>query len=102
MKVEDLLPIVKKELAKAGMVEYVDDSGTLESLGRDFGKIYGTIKPMPSKFEYQNLRLASYSKVDNKWHVTAEFEAAHGVIRTTKVYMVIDDQTGEVSEMSSN
>jgi len=101
MKVEDLLPIVKKELAKAGMVEYVDDSGSLEGLGRDLGRISGTIKPMPSKFEYQNLRLASYKKVDNKWQITAKFESAHGVINTTIVSMVIDDETGQVSEMGS-
>jgi hypothetical protein len=100
MKVEDLLPIVKKELTKVGMVEYVDDSGSLESLSREMGRIYGTIKPMPSRFEYQNLRLASYRKVDNKWHITAKFESAHGVISPTIVSMVIDDQTGEVSEMS--
>lgn len=97
MKVEDLLPIVKRELAKVGMTEYVDDSGSLESTFKSF---YGETKP--SKFEYQNLRLASYRKVDNKWHITAKFESAHGVISTTIVGMVIDDQTGEVSEMSSS
>jgi len=99
MKVEDLLPIVKKELAKAGMVEYVDYSGSLESLGRDAERIWG--KPMPSKFEYQNLRLASHKQVDNRWQITAKFESAHGVINTTIVSMVTDDETGEVSEMSS-
>ena len=97
MKVEDLLPIVKKELAKAGMVEHIDDSGRLESILTSF---FGDTKP--SKFEYDNLRLTSYKKVDNKWHITAKFESARGVINTSIVSMIIDDQTGEISEMSSS
>jgi hypothetical protein len=39
MKVENLLPIVKGELAKVGMMEYIDYSGSLESLGRGLGKV---------------------------------------------------------------
>jgi hypothetical protein len=61
MKVEDLLQIVKRELAKVGMMEHIDDSGSLESILRSF---HGETKP--SRFEYQNLRLASYKKIDNK------------------------------------
>ena len=99
MKVEDLLPIVKRELARVGMVEHVDDSGSLASAFRSFDFSYFGAKES-SRFEYQNLRLVSFKKVDGKWHVTAKFENASGVISPNIIHMVIDDNTGEVSEMS--
>jgi len=96
MKVEDLLPIVKRELAKVGMVEHVAAGYFTNFFDVFYEETRGT-----SRFKYQNLRLVSFEKVDRKWHVTAKFENALEPDTSTTVNMVIDDETGEVSEMSS-
>jgi hypothetical protein len=89
MKVEDLPAIVSRELAKAGMLEWGF---------RD--------PPSDSRtFYYWKLRLLSVKKVDAKWHVTAGFEQTGcyiGFPNLHTVSLVIDDGTGEVTEMSTD
>ena len=75
MKVEELPEIVEKELKKVG---------------------YG------STFFYTNFRLASFKKIEGKWHVTAAFERSDVISRyPTTVSIVIDDATGEMTEMTT-
>jgi hypothetical protein len=105
MKVEDLPAIVKRELAKVGMVE--NGSGGV--------------------FTYSKFHLLSFKKTDAKWHVTAGFEergdipsypyhpdpiralysqeSVHTPIPSGPrhtVKMVIDDESGEVTEMTTD
>jgi hypothetical protein len=81
MKVEDMPTIIKRELAKLCMYESDD-------------------RYRPNQFIYHNFRIASLNKIDNKWNVTAGFQQV-GTTIDWAFSMVIDDETGEVSNVTS-
>ena len=81
------------------MVEYLEPNWADEYSSVFFREYFGARKTI--RFEYKNFRLVSFKKVDSKWHVTAGFEKADEFGGCpTIVCMVIDDETGEVIEMS--
>jgi len=106
MKVEDLPAIVKKALAKVGMAERVEEKRPSRS-SYDFADSHGpgfksSGGKQPTGFVYTAFWLTSFKKVEGKWHVTAGFLGDDGLVtRNHSVTMTIDDETGEVTEMST-
>jgi len=84
VKVEDLSEIIKRELRGTNMYEY------LEGSSGDHAWV-----------AYKNFQLKSFKKLDGKWHVTAQL-LKEGDSDYTIVRMVLNDETGEVTDMAMN
>jgi hypothetical protein len=118
MKPSDLTEIIKQELAKIGYKEcskpgrdYVEKEA-YERISRFMSDTSPDTSSSLNKglLNYTGFRLTSFKNIDGKWNATVSFREVNDyddflnlhLIPFTKIRIVIDDKTREISELTTD